>query len=56
MFTMERWEFWKERLRWVSQQDELLERTRDDARNLIQLMQGIEEQKREKELGGQVLA
>lgn len=56
MFTMERWEFWKDRLRWVSEQDELLERTRDDARNLIQLMQGIEQQKLEKELGGQVLA
>lgn len=56
MFTMERWELWKERLRWVSEQDELLERTRDDARNLVRLMQGIEQQKLEKELGGQVLA
>jgi hypothetical protein len=44
--SMERWEFWKQRLRWISEQDELMERTRADARKVVQLMQGIEQQNR----------
>ncbi|KAJ5730577.1 uncharacterized protein N7483_005085 [Penicillium malachiteum] len=43
-FSMERWEFWKTRLRWVSEQDGLLEITRDDARKIVHLMQEIEQQ------------
>jgi hypothetical protein len=41
--SMERWEFWKNRLQWASGQDELMERTRADARKLVQLMQEIEQ-------------
>jgi Protein of unknown function (DUF3632). len=35
--SMERWEFWKKRLQWASGQDELMERTRADARKLVHL-------------------
>lgn len=52
-FSMERWEFWKKRLRWTSEQDELMERTRDDARKIVQLMQEIEHQIRGMNLVGQ---
>ena len=45
-FSMERWEFWKKRLQWMSEQEELLEGTRADARKLVQLMQEIEQQDR----------
>ena len=34
MFTLDRWEFWRERLRWVSEQNDLKERTRDEAQML----------------------
>jgi len=40
--TRDRWAFWKQRLVWISEQNELLQRTRDDALMLIQLMQEIE--------------
>ncbi|KAJ6016211.1 hypothetical protein N7540_010802 [Penicillium herquei] len=43
-FTIQRWEFWKTRLRWVSEQDELMESTRDDARKIVHIMQQIEQQ------------
>lgn len=52
-FSMDRWEFWKKRLRWVSEQDELMERTRVDARKLVQLMQEIEQQNRRLSLGNE---
>jgi hypothetical protein len=42
--SMERWDFWKRRLQWTSGQDELMERTRADARKLLQIMQEIEQQ------------
>lgn len=44
-FTKDRWDFWKERLRWISEQSELKQRTRDEARMLVQLLQNIEERK-----------
>lgn len=47
MFSLDRWEFWKERLRWISEQDELKERTRDEARMLERLMQRIQENSKE---------
>lgn len=40
--TRDRWAFWKERLIWVSEQNELLQRTRDEASMLVQLMTEIE--------------
>ena len=43
-FSMERWEFWKTRLRWISEQDELMERTRDNARKIVLILQEIEQQ------------
>ncbi|CAI7648031.1 unnamed protein product [Penicillium glandicola] len=42
MFSMDRWQFWKERLRWISEQNELNKRTRDEAKMLEQLMQDIQ--------------
>lgn len=45
-FSIERWEFWKKRLRWISEQDELMERTQADARKRVQLMQEIEQHSR----------
>ncbi|KAJ5707575.1 hypothetical protein N7488_007376 [Penicillium malachiteum] len=42
-FSMERWGFWKTRLRWISEQDKLMERTRDDARRIVHLMQETEQ-------------
>lgn len=44
LFSLERWGFWKTRLRWISEQDELMERTRADAQKIVQLMQEIEQQ------------
>jgi Protein of unknown function (DUF3632). len=43
-FSRERWDFWKERLQWISEQTELMERTRDDAQNLVKIMHSIEQQ------------
>lgn len=40
--SRDRWAFWKERLLWISEQDELMQRTRDEARMLVQLMGEIE--------------
>ncbi|KAK3491766.1 hypothetical protein B0T13DRAFT_477631 [Neurospora crassa] len=40
--TRERWAFWKKRLVWISEQTELLQRTRDEAVMLVQLMTEIE--------------
>jgi hypothetical protein len=40
--TRDRWTFWKERLVWVSEQNELLQRSREEARMLVQLMKEIE--------------
>ncbi|KAJ4398822.1 hypothetical protein N0V85_006183 [Neurospora sp. IMI 360204] len=40
--TRERWAFWKKRLVWISEQTELLQRTRDEAIMLVQLMTEIE--------------
>lgn len=40
--TRDRWAFWKERLAWISEQSELLQRTRDEANMLVQLMKEIE--------------
>ena len=48
LFSMERWNFWKERLQWVSEQNELMDRTRDDAQKLVRLMHSIEQQSRER--------
>jgi hypothetical protein len=42
MFSLHRWEFWRERLRWISEQDELKERTRCEARMLEKLMLSIQ--------------
>ncbi|KAF9249958.1 hypothetical protein DTO006G1_5917 [Penicillium roqueforti] len=47
-FSKERWDFWKERLQWISEQNELMERTRDDAQKLVEIMHSIEQQSREK--------
>ncbi|KAJ6099731.1 hypothetical protein N7467_001266 [Penicillium canescens] len=43
LFTMDRWEFWKDRLRWIGQKSELMERTREDAERLIRIMQNIQD-------------
>lgn len=43
-FSRERWDFWKERLQWISEQNELMERTRDDAQKLVKIMHSIEQQ------------
>jgi hypothetical protein len=45
--SMRRWEFWKQRLRWISERDELTERTRHEALMIEQLMQNIEQKSRE---------
>jgi hypothetical protein len=42
MFSLDRWEFWRERLRWISEQDEIKERTRCEARMLEKLMLSIQ--------------
>jgi len=44
--TRDRWAFWKERLIWISRQPELLQRTRDEAVMLEQLMHDIEARER----------
>jgi len=40
--TRARWAFWRERLVWVSEQTELMQRTRDEATMLVQMMKNIE--------------
>ncbi|OQE07866.1 hypothetical protein PENVUL_c012G01548 [Penicillium vulpinum] len=47
-FSKERWDFWKERLQWISEQNGLMERTRDDAQKLVELIYSIEQESREK--------
>ncbi|KUI52732.1 hypothetical protein VP1G_00107 [Cytospora mali] len=42
-FTKSRWDFWKDRLQWVSEQSELKLRTRDEASLLAETMKTIEE-------------
>ncbi|KAJ5773016.1 hypothetical protein N7457_007912 [Penicillium paradoxum] len=42
-FSMARWEFWKERLRWIGEQNELMEMTRYEAHRMVQLMHDIEQ-------------
>lgn len=44
---MIRWVFWKQRLRWISERDELTERTRHEALMIEQLMQSVEQKSRE---------
>jgi hypothetical protein len=44
LFSLERWEFWKTRLRWISEQGELMERTQVDAQKIMRLMQEVEQQ------------
>ncbi|KAJ5403996.1 hypothetical protein N7509_003867 [Penicillium cosmopolitanum] len=45
LFTMQRWQFWKERLLWISKQDELMNLTRELAAKLVRSMQNIEKNK-----------
>lgn len=43
MFSLDRWEFWRERLRWISEQDELEKRTCCEAWMLEKLIQSIQQ-------------
>ncbi|KAK5807094.1 hypothetical protein VI817_001352 [Penicillium citrinum] len=43
LFSMQRWQFWKQRLVWISKQDELMDSTRGLAARLVISMQEIEE-------------
>jgi hypothetical protein len=45
--SMGRWEFWRQRLRWISERDELTERTRHEAQMMERLMHTIEQKSRE---------
>lgn len=44
-FSKQRWDFWKERLRWVGTLSELKQGTQQDAASLVQMMQVIETQR-----------
>ena len=41
-YSKERWAFWKERLEWISQQEELLKNTRDISHMIVNSMEAIE--------------
>lgn len=42
LFNLKRWAFWKERLRWIAEQGELLENTRSTALSIVARMDDIE--------------